>query len=718
MRYLSVCSGIEAASVGWEPLGWSPVAFAEIEPFPSAVLAHRFPNTPNLGDFTKIGKDDVGAIDLLVGGTPCFAAGTLIVTDHGFIPIEAVVVGDRVLTHEGRYRAVTATGAKMASTIRMRGQGIDVVTTENHRFWSQRTTSRSTRVGGVAVRQRTRTISAWAPASDLVGCHVATPAKFPSLPIPPIAQIGREHAPPIFDADFAWIVGLWLGDGWTRTHDRGRGTMIICAARGVQSREIDNRLRRIFAHVTMTSERTTDRFAVSSAAIVRWLRSEFGSGAFGKRLPTWVLGMSTEMRRAMLGGYLFADGSLMIGGRRFTTVSPILAMGFSMLAHSLGFSTTRYCYEALAETKVIEGRTVSQRPFFQVNIYDRARSSYEDGAHRFGRIRSIAFTGRVESVYDLTVEEDHSYVANGAVAHNCQDFSVAGLRAGLAGDRGALTIEFLHLAERLRPEWLVWENVPGVLSADGGRAFGTFLGLLGQLGYGFAYRILDAKHFGVPQRRRRVFVVGCLGDWRRAGQVLFDKFSLSGNLAPRSQAGSGPSLCVTARFGSGRNDPTAETYVAHTLRAEGFDASEDGTGRGVPLVPTIAFTCKDGGGDAGDDISPTLRSMHHLDGGRPNGGGQVAIAFGGQSDPISSIECAQPVTARNGQPGSVAVGSTVRRLTPAECEKLQGFPPGYTLVPYRGKPASDGPRYRSLGNSFAVPVISWIGSRINRVNNP
>ena len=408
----------------------------------------------------------------------------------------------------------------------------------------------------------------------------------------------------------------------------------------------------------------------------------------------------------------------------------------------------------------------------------------------------------------------------------CQDFSVAGLRAGLAGDRGALTIEFLHLARRLRPEWLVWENVPGVLSADGGRAFGTFVGILGKLGYGFAYRVLDAQYCGVPQRRRRVFVVGCFdGDWRRAAQVLFERHSLSGDLAPSRQARKvTPSLTssgagVSRVKGAARSDdvewvqtvfdascaqvaPTLPSrssaggrlgtdfdcdgglicaQVAPTLVRDGAGVERTGNERTeadflIVHKPAIAFTCKDAGGDVGVDISPTLRSMHHLDGGRPNGGGQVAIAFalrgrdegaqpeihddgstagslraasggssrdyvsiafGGQSDPISSIECAQPVTARNGQPGSVAItftgdtvsgynnsfgigglGFAVRRLTPRqrECERLQGFPDDWTLVPYRGKPASDGPRYRSLGNSFAVPVIRWIGERIGKAS--
>lgn len=117
----------------------------------------------------------------------------------------------------------------------------------------------------------------------------------------------------------------------------------------------------------------------------------------------------------------------------------------------------------------------------------------------------------------------------------CQDFSIAGLRAGMDGERGKLTFEFLRLVAAARPRWVVWENVPGVLSANGGRAFGTFLGALEELGYGWAYRVLDAQYFGVPQRRRRVFVVGCRGDATRAAAVLFEQQSLLGNPAPSKE---------------------------------------------------------------------------------------------------------------------------------------------------------------------------------------
>lgn len=318
----------------------------------------------------------------------------------------------------------------------------------------------------------------------------------------------------------------------------------------------------------------------------------------------------------------------------------------------------------------------------------------------------------------------------------CQSFSVAGLRAGMDDPRGNLALTYLAIAGRYRPRWVVWENVPGVLSSNGGRDFGAFLGGLGKLGYGFAYRVLDAQHTrtrrfprAVPQRRRRVFVVGYLGDWRPAAAVLFDATSLRGHPAPRRDAGerlthdvagslvsSGRGVercgetrgqdpvvgvicansgdagyCLTASAQQSLDAETeTETLLAvdHALRGEGFDASEDGSGRGTPLVP-VAFTAKDHGGDACANLSPTLRAGGHA-GSHANAGVMPAIA----------------------------TPYAVRRLTPTECERLMGFPDGYTAIPYRNKPADkcpDGPRYKALGNSWAVNCAEWIGERIQHV---
>jgi DNA-cytosine methyltransferase len=153
----------------------------------------------------------------------------------------------------------------------------------------------------------------------------------------------------------------------------------------------------------------------------------------------------------------------------------------------------------------------------------------------------------------------------------CQSFSVAGLRKGLHDPRGGLMLTFLEIAQRQRPRWIVWENVPGVLSSDGGRDFGSFLGALGALGYGWAYRVLDAQWFGVAQRRRRVFVVGCLGDGAAAATVLFESESVCRNPAPSREKGQGVAADVT-----------------HSLRSRGYAGSEDGTGRGTPMTVEVA----------------------------------------------------------------------------------------------------------------------------------
>lgn len=188
------------------------------------------------------------------------------------------------------------------------------------------------------------------------------------------------------------------------------------------------------------------------------------------------------------------------------------------------------------------------------------------------------------------------------------------------------------------------------------------------------------------------------------------------------------SACLTTGTGM-RFDPETETLiptigggfdVAHTLRGEGFDASEDGTGRGTPLVP-VAFSCKDHGADAGE-LSPTLRAMGH-GASHANAGGQVAVAFahqagGAQTTLGYDASLGTAPTLAKCQTPAVHAGMAVRRLTPRECERLQGFPDGYTAIRWRSKPASecpDGPRYKALGNSMAVPVMAWIGERIAAV---
>lgn len=278
----------------------------------------------------------------------------------------------------------------------------------------------------------------------------------------------------------------------------------------------------------------------------------------------------------------------------------------------------------------------------------------------------------------------------------CQSFSVAGLRKGLDDDRGNLSLEYLRLADRKRPRWLVWENVPGVLSSGGGRDFGSFLGALDELGYGFAWRVLDAQYFGVAQRRRRVFLVGHAGDWRCAGAVLFERHCLQGHSAPRRKKGQGTADNVEAgpRGGGWPAEvaPTLDTYYGDKMGLEDQHVFNQRGGKFVPTRPGSRHS-------AGDTLAVALQ-----------GGGRTSQGSQGSG---WKAECS--FTLNTTDEHGVAAGTTVRRLTPRECERLQGFPDDYTLVPFRGKPAADGPRYKALGNSMAVPVMRWIGERIQAV---
>ena len=535
-------------------------------------------------------------------------------------------------------------------------------------------------------------------------------------------------------------------------------------------------------------------------------------------------------------------------------------------------------------------------------------------AHRFPRVPNHGdFTRLLDPAHPVHASPIDILVGGTP----CQDFSVAGLRAGVEGERGSLTLDFCRLVGVLRPKWVVWENVPGVLSSDGGRALGAFLGALAELGYGFAYRVLDAQYFGLAQRRKRVFVVGCAGaQSSRAGAVLLEPEGVRGDPPARRKARKEAPGDAGGRAAEPGGAVAFNGYartvgdVATPLMAEDYKKVEIGV-----LVPGVmAFDYKQSGGDAVLDMTPTLRATPHANT-WANGGGHVGIvnvehglhtsgnldevsepltaseykghsvvlqpkqeAFAFQprigrngrgqpepisptlngadagatsdmrpcvvqiepsdtigfyptggthgvsaiedrsptlklgsgqggnapgvcfkashftrgkdgapseispplsadadrgdqdtlvftgdgivADPISANEhktytpegttfrlhnCVSqpPVSMRESGPGywledevsgtldanmgmsghanrvaTLAQPPTmaVRRLTPRECERLQGFPDDWTLIPYRKGESSDSNRYRALGNSMAVPCMFWIGARIAQVD--
>ena len=397
----------------------------------------------------------------------------------------------------------------------------------------------------------------------------------------------------------------------------------------------------------------------------------------------------------------------------------------------------------------------------------------------------------------------------------CQSFSVAGLRKGLEDPRGNLALVYCGILDHFRPKWFIWENVPGVLSSNKGGDFGSFLGAVAELGYGFAYRVLDAQYFGVPQRRRRVFVVGCLGDWVSPAKVLFERESLRRNTPPSREKRQGTASFSPSSFGNycegvgtlrrdggdlGGGSETLVTFdrqssgeygvdpVASTISARDYKSATDlivyethpadsrvkemgetcqtvtsrwGTGGGnVPLVQSYSIREDAQANNFSAtplEVTPALQALrpsvqsHHaqtfiahafkIRGGSPVETGEYGgtpgkaagkgylgsdekaftlsatqdqqIAFNTNARPDEmKFETDVSGTLTRSQSAGVMQNMAVRRLTPTECERLQGFPDGHTDIPWKGKEAPDSPRYKALGNSMAVPVMSWIGKRI------
>jgi DNA (cytosine-5)-methyltransferase 1 len=329
----------------------------------------------------------------------------------------------------------------------------------------------------------------------------------------------------------------------------------------------------------------------------------------------------------------------------------------------------------------------------------------------------------------------------------CQGNSVAGPRGGMDDPRSGLWSHVVRLLAEFRPAWFIGENVPGLLSVNDGRDFSIVVHDLARLGYRFAWRILDARYFGVPQRRRRVVIVGRLGDTGAASaQVLLEPEGVPGDPAsgitpgPLAAAFPGPSA-TGGRVVGVLGDHT------HTLTAEGHDASEDGTGRGTPVIAfshtagldtqpstSVATTLKAGhdtmpsvayvpGGN--DKHDPTMMTYvahevstltaaggergYRIDAETAAGGHLVAFAEN-QRGELTTSDTLPALKVGGGKPGqgypAVTDGVIVRRLSPTECERLQGFPDGWT------EGQADSHRYKQLGNSVAVPVFEWVGRRL------
>ncbi|MCD8201225.1 MAG: DNA cytosine methyltransferase [Clostridia bacterium] len=541
--------------------GIEPVWASEIEKFPIEVTTKRFPNMKHLGDVCKIDGSKIEPVDVITFGSPCFPSGTLVLTDEGYIEIENIKVGMKVLTHEGRWRAVTAIGSKMGETIVLKGNLCGLECTPNHPIFSMGNKNAETE---------------WTAAECMQGKKWATPNVTEPLPInnPNVKESYRIPMPE-YNESFFYFVGRWIGDGWVRDGQRPHrpegqtwGSIIVCS--GYEKEEkLKAAVEAITDKYNVERCRTAVKYKFCGHVLCEWLTTNFGKYAYGKKIPAWVYSMPTEWKEALLNGVLDTDGWRETSQiAKVTTTSKKLAIGLRTLGETLGYTTMVYYFKR-KPTYVIEGRVVNQRDTYTVK-FSCVESSrrYSDGKRTWYRVYKAESTKGNKEVFNLTVDEDNSYIADSIVVHNCQDLSIAGQRAGLEeGERSNLFYEAIRIIKEMReatngryPAFAVWENVTGALTSNGGKDFQAVLqnfvgltderaviprpqgdggwrddGLIMGDNYSVAWRVLSAEYWGVPQKRRRIFLVADFGG-QRAPKILFEREGLQRDFAEVKRA--------------------------------------------------------------------------------------------------------------------------------------------------------------------------------------
>ena len=542
---ISLFSGAGGDTVGIERAGYKVVAFNEFNE--AAALTHTtmFPTSVPL--LTKDGKTDIRKLPdevfatykenvrLVFAGFPCFVAGTRVLTEKGYMPIETVTLEQTLMTHTGEFRPIVNLQRKTHEgdvyDIRIKYHPETLTATAEHPFY---------------VRERKRTWDApsrkylytyatptWKPANELApddffGMAVNTQAVVPKFEI--LRKLNRyreETVSVVLDSPDQWfMMGYFVGDGWIEESRKTNGNLRHTIRFAIHNEDdvVLNRLQRVLPITDKKcSTGACDKYGCNDGAWHTILK-EFGKYAHGKRIPEWVQDAPVPFIQEFLNGYVAADGYLRGNRVNITTVSYNLALGVQRLYLKLGHILS--IHKTIRQsTCVIQGRTVHQRDTYVVGghlVKERTQSSFIEGAYAWMPLAKIGVR-KTEPVlvYNFEVETDNSYVVDNTIVHNCQGFSHAGTKKH-DDPRNELVHEFARVARIVQPEWIIAENVKGLLARKGRDpeqskdaplrpVIDIIRDLFERTGYKMTYKVIDATEIGVPQHRKRLILVGHRG---------------------------------------------------------------------------------------------------------------------------------------------------------------------------------------------------------------
>lgn len=513
MKFIDFFAGIGGFRRGMELAGHECVGFCEFDKFATAsyismhllteeqrnaledipikkrqkeILKEEYRNGEwYANDIRRVYAGDIPKSDCWCFGFPCFAKGTYILTEKGYIPIEDISVGDKVLTHKGRWRKVTATmhrdGARLWD---VNGFGIlPTRTTAEHPYYVTKPDH------PMEFKKVEQLDDSW----------------YSTMVLPDAESDG-------YSKEMWWIIGRYLADGWrVERKDRPSGGRIVFAISDDKRAEFEQRLREAKLHGTYTKERTCGKYHVCNNQLYEYLE-KFGKYAHGKRIPREALCLPREKAKYFFDGYMSGDGRS--DREEATSTSPAIILGMCIIAQRLGKPVPAVYYTRRDEKCVIQGRECRQRDTYTFRISSKSVKGHYRARYVCRELYQPTESDDFGTVYNISVEEDNSYVANGAIVHNCQDISVAGKQAGFQGNRSSLFFRVMYLVGQLKeedkPTYLFIENVKNLLSVNGGWDFARLLIEMEQNGYDAEWQVINSKDYGVPQNRERCFIIGHL----------------------------------------------------------------------------------------------------------------------------------------------------------------------------------------------------------------